>query len=494
MTADRTTRTETTPDPDPARWRILAVTLAVGFMSLLDVTIVNVAIPSMREGLDTSAASIQWVVSGYALTFGLMLVTGGRLGDAWGRRRLMLVGLTGFVLASAACGLAPTAGVLVAARLVQGLSAGLLAPQNTGLIQDLFTGAERGRAFGLFGLVVSVASGIGPVLGGVIITLAGEEGGWRSVFLVNVPIGLALLVAIARIVPDLRGKDQDPRLDLVGALLLGAAVMCLLLPVVALESGDTWALALLVGVPVLAWAFLSYEKRLARTGGMPLLDVDLLRRTPGYANGIVVGTLYFTGFTGVFLVLSIFLQDGLGYSTLMTGLLLTPFAVGSAVSSPWAGRAVTRVGRSLVVRALLVMMSGLLVLGVLVGPFQDSPWLWLALAAPLLLAGLGGGAVVSPNFTLTLAKVPQRMGGAAGGALQTGQRVGSAIGAAVLVTAYQVGVGANDDAATGLRAALGVALVLLLAALAAAVWDGRHRAAVQRAEEEADEQQSSAQG
>ena len=478
MTAEDTSGTTTAdPAPDPARWRILAVTLAVGFMSLLDVTIVNVAIPSMRSGLDTSAATIQWVVSGYALSFGLVLVTGGRLGDAWGRRRLMLIGLAGFVLASAACGLAPTAGVLVAARLLQGVSAGLLSPQNTGLIQELFTGPERGRAFGLFGLVVSVASAVGPVLGGVIIALAGEDGGWRWIFLVNVPIGAVLLVAIARMVPDTRveGESADARLDLVGAVLLGLAVLCLLLPVVALESGETRLLVLLAGVPALGWAFVAWERRLSRTGGAPLLDIALLRRTPGYGNGIVVGSLYFTGFTGVFLVLSVYLQDGLGYSTLATGLLLTPFAVGSAVSSPWAGRAVSRVGRPLVIYALAVMMTGLVLMALLAGWAQDRPWLWTALALPLLLAGLGGGAVVSPNFTLTLADVPPRMGGAAGGALQTGQRVGSAIGAAVLITAYQLGAGETSDPGGGLRAAIGAALVILLLALAAALWDGWRR-------------------
>ncbi|WP_022925095.1 MFS transporter [Serinicoccus marinus] len=478
MTAEDTSGTTTAdPAPDPARWRILAVTLAVGFMSLLDVTIVNVAIPSMRSGLDTSAATIQWVVSGYALSFGLVLVTGGRLGDAWGRRRLMLIGLAGFVLASAACGLAPTAGVLVAARLLQGVSAGLLSPQNTGLIQELFNGPERGRAFGLFGLVVSVASAVGPVLGGVIIALAGEDGGWRWIFLVNVPIGAVLLVAIARMVPDTRveGESADARLDLVGAVLLGLAVLCLLLPVVALESGETRLLVLLAGVPALGWAFVAWERRLSRTGGAPLLDIALLRRTPGYGNGIVVGSLYFTGFTGVFLVLSVYLQDGLGYSTLATGLLLTPFAVGSAVSSPWAGRAVSRVGRPLVIYALAVMMTGLVLMALLAGWAQDRPWLWAALALPLLLAGLGGGAVVSPNFTLTLADVPPRMGGAAGGALQTGQRVGSAIGAAVLITAYQLGAGETSDPGGGLRAAIGAALVILLLALAAALWDGWRR-------------------
>src|SRR3954451_20965007 len=174
-------------------------------MALLDVSIVNVAIPSMQEGLHTSAGTIQWVVSGYALAFGLTLVAGGRLGDAYGRRRLMLIGLACFIVSSAAVGFAPNAALVVLARLAQGASAGLLTPQNSGLIQQLFRGAERGRAFGVFGLTVSVSSAVGPVLGGLIIAAAGEDDGWRWLFLVNVPIGLIAMVAVLVMVPR-RGR------------------------------------------------------------------------------------------------------------------------------------------------------------------------------------------------------------------------------------------------------------------------------------------------
>ncbi|WP_317698592.1 MFS transporter, partial [Aeromicrobium sp. REDSEA-S32_B7] len=244
-------RPTTSDEPNPARWQILAVTLVVGFMSLLDVTIVNVAIPSMQAGLDTSAAAVQWVVSGYALSFGLVLVIGGRLGDAFGRRRLMLLGLTGFVVASALVGLAPGTELVVAARLLQGISAGLLTPQNSGLIQTLFRGAERGRAFGLFGFVVSISSALGPVLGGLIITLAGSEDGWRWIFWVNVPVGLVALVLVARIVPsEVSSEGDDPRLDLVGALLLGLTVLCVIYPLVSLEGGGYRWLVLLAAVPV----------------------------------------------------------------------------------------------------------------------------------------------------------------------------------------------------------------------------------------------------
>ena len=458
--------------PDPARWRILGVTLVVGFMSLLDVTIVNVALPPMRSGLDTSTGTIQWVVSGYALAFGLTLVSGGRLGDAYGRRRLMLIGLTGFILASACAGLAPDVGLLIAARLVQGAAAGLLTPQSSGLIQQLFRGEERGRAFGLFGMTVALSSALGPILGGVIIGIAGEEDGWRWIFLVNLPIGLVALVAIARLVPGPVTPDPDaahdpPRLDVRGALLLGGGVFCLLYPLVSLEGGARLPLLLLVATPPLLWGFVRWELSLTRRGGQPLLEIGLLRTLPGYANGLAVGTLYFSGFTGIFLVLSVFLQDGRDLSPLQTGLLLTPFALGAAATAPLAGRLVSRIHRRLTVGALLVMMSGVLAVALLAPDRSPAGLAWV-LVLGLLLAGLGGGGVISPNFTLTLAEVPPRMGGAAGAALQTGQRIGSSLGAALLVTVYEL---TNDSAASdrALQAALGVSLLVLATALAMAV-------------------------
>ncbi len=461
--------------PDPRRWRVLGVTLTVGFMVLLDVTIVNVAIPSMQQGLETGPGTIQWVVSGYALALGLTLVTGGRLGDAHGRRMMMLIGLGGFIAASATAGLAPHVAVLITARLVQGFAAGLLTPQSSGLIQTLFRGAERGVAFGLFGFTVSVSSAIGPVLGGLLINAFGEENGWRWIFLVNVPIGLVLLVAIARLVPG-RTADSDPdtRLDLVGAVLLGATVLALLFPVVSLERGQRLPLVGLALVPLLALGFVHWERRVVRRDGAPLLDLGLLRTVPGYRTGILIGTLYFTGFTGVFLVLSVFLQNGLHFTPLHAGLLLTPFALGSAVASPVAGRIVPRVGRPLTVAALVVMMVGLVGVAVVVPLMEGSDRLWVGLVLPLLVAGLGGGAVVSPNITLSLNEVPTSMGGAAGGALQTGQRIGAAVGAALVMTAYQLALSQTDAPGTGLRWALGTSLVLLAAALGAAVWSWRH--------------------
>jgi len=446
--------------PHPHRWRILTVSLVIGFMALLDVSIVNVAIPTMRSGLHTSSGAIQWVVSGYALAFGLTLVAGGRLGDAYGRRRLMLTGLLGFVVTSAAVGLAPNAALVITARLLQGASAGLLTPQNSGLIQSLFRGSERGKAFGLFGLTVSVSAASGPVLGGLIIALAGTADGWRYLFLINVPIGIVAAILVMRLVPKrLDRPGSSARIDLIGAVLLGATVLALLYPVVRVEGNDYKALPLLIGVPLFGWGFVRWERRLVATGRQPLLDVSLLSRLPGYANGMGVGALYFTGYTGILLVLSVYFQEQLGLSALHAGLLMAPFAVGSSISAPLTGRVVTRAGRIVTVLALAVTMAGTTVAAILI-PHQGGGTLWLVCVPTLFFTGLGGGGVISPNMTLSLSEVPPRMGGAAGGALQTGQRIGTAIGAAILMTVYGY-AGRRVSSAASLRITLLTAVVLL---------------------------------
>ena len=463
--------------PDPRRWRALAVTLVVGFMSLLDVTIVNVALPSIGRGLGASPQGLQWVVSGYALAFGLVLVAGGRLGDLVGRRRMFLLGLAGFILTSAAAGAATNEETIVAARLLQGAAAGMLTPQNTGLIQDLFTGPERGRAFGIFGTTVGVSAATGPVLGGAIIALFGAENGWRAVFWVNVPIGLAAMVLAARLIPRAepgQGGRLRREVDPVGALLLGGSVLCVLLPVVESMSHRTTTWWLLVLLSPVSWlTFLRWERRVIARGRGPLLDVRLFTAAPGFVSGIALGTLYFCGFSGLWLVLALFFQDGMGYSALGSGLAVTPFAVGSAVTAVVAGRLVERWERWVTVTGLSLVLVGFAALAVAVGA-DEHVGLWAAL--PLLVAGIGSGAVISPNFTLTLAHVPPRMGGAAGGALQTGSRVGSAVGAAVLAAAYRLTLADQPgDYAVALRVAFACAIGFVLVAMAVALLDLRVR-------------------
>jgi EmrB/QacA subfamily drug resistance transporter len=418
---------------EPRRWRALAVTLIAAFMTLLDVSIVNVALPSIERDLGAAPATAQWVVSGYALTMALALVPAGRLGDALGRRRMFLIALTAFVATSALSGAATSIGLLIAARLLQGVAGGMLIPQNSGLIQELFRGGERGRAFGLLGGIVGLSTATGPVIGGLILGLFTGSDGWRWVFYVNVPIGLIALVLAARLLPSRApGALRDVHLDLVGSLLLGGAVLGLVLPLVATEGGAApawWLLGL--AAPLLA-AFAWWEARTAGRGRQPLLH-PRLARIPGYPAGASIAVVYFAGFTGVWLVLAMFFQNGLGYSPLRSGLSVTPFAIGTAVSAVLAGRVVLRAGRWLTVAGLALATIGMLATALVLRHITGDAATWAA-AGPLLVAGLGGGMVTSPNITLTLQHVPVSMAGAAGGALQTAQRIGSAIGTAALAT------------------------------------------------------------
>jgi EmrB/QacA subfamily drug resistance transporter len=462
----------------PKRWRALAVSQIAAFMALLDVSIVNVALPSIAHGLGTSQKTVQWVVSGYALTFGLALIPAGRLGDVIGRRRMFMLALAVFVVTSALTGAAPNVGLLIAARLLQGIAGGMLIPQNSGLVQELFRDdTERGKAFGILGATIGLATAAGPIVGGLILTAFTGPEAWRWVFYVNVPIGLVALVLAARFVPAFEvGASRDMHLDLVGSLLLGGAVLGLLLPVVASETGGIGRLWwLLVAAVLLIAAFVWWEVRTARRGRQPLLD-PRLTHTPGYVAGSVIGLVYFVGFTGIWLVLALFFQNGLGYSPLRSGLAVTPFALGVAVSAAIAGRLVSKAGRWLTVSGLAATAVGLAITAILLRRVGGDAVAWV-IAGPLLLAGLGGGMVTSPNLTLTLQHVSVRMAGAAGGALQTAQRVGAAIGAAVLATIfYRELVRTEGDYAVAVSDALLFTVgLMLLTLLIAAIELRRHR-------------------
>ncbi|MBE1463979.1 EmrB/QacA subfamily drug resistance transporter [Kibdelosporangium phytohabitans] len=465
-------------EPDPRRWRALSVTLGVGFMTLLDVSIVNVALPSMQIGLQAGAGAVQWVVSGYALTFGLTLVAGGRLGDALGRRRIFMLALAGFVVTSALAGAAPSIELLIIARLLQGATAGMLTPQSSGLIQNLFHGAERGKAFGFMGATIGISTAVGPVLGGLIIAAFGAESGWRWVFYVNVPIGIAALIVAARVLPkeDRRGVGVRSEIDFAGAALLGAAVVALLFPIVQVESGKLgqwwWLLPIAV---VLGFLFVRWEKNAGGRGRAPLLDLRLFTTTKGYSSGVAIGTVYFSGFSGIFVVMAMFFQTGLQYTALQSGLVVTSFALGSSVSSAVAGRLVAKWGRRITVTALSAVVIGLVgsAVVVLVAP-ADEVGFWITI--PLLVAGLGGGAVISPNITMALENVPTHMAGAAGGALQTGQRIGTAVGTALMVAAYHAGANLADGRPNvGAAVAFGTATLATLVALSLALRELRSR-------------------
>jgi EmrB/QacA subfamily drug resistance transporter len=462
---------ELTPEDRARRWHALAVCLVAGAMTLLDVSIVNVALPSTREGLDAGNSTIQWVVAGYALAFGIVLVPAGRLGDARSRRTVFMWGVAVFTLSSALCGAAQGPLWLAVARVAQGVGGGLITPQVSGFIQNLFKGAERGRAFGLFGTTIGVSTAIGPLLGGALVQVGGEDFGWRLVFYVNVPIGIVLMFLAARYLPKV---DRGPRqsLDPVGVLLFGVATLLVLLPLV--EGGQTSSLAerpwWLLGVSaVLLALFVGWERHWSSTGHETLLDLSLVR-VRSYVLGLGLGTFYFAGFTSIFIILTLYLQQGLGYTALQAGLSQVPFAVGSATSAWIGGHLVERFGRSLVVIGLVAVSVALIAIDLVV-PHLDGG-VGLKLAPLFLLAGLGGGLVISPNITLSLDEVDPARAGAGGGLLQTAQRVGSAIGVAVVLALFFERVASTKgDFAEALSYSLHVTIGFVLVALALGVAD-----------------------
>jgi EmrB/QacA subfamily drug resistance transporter len=454
------------PTSQGSRWRALSVCLVAAFMTLLDVSIVNVALPSIKNGLHASEGELQWILSGYALAFGLTLVPAGRLGDARSRRAVFMAGLVLFTASSAAAGLAPTILWLVIARLVQGVAGGVLNPQIAGLIQQLFQGAERGRAFGALGATIGVATAAGPLAGGALIALAGPAEGWRWIFYINVPVGLAALALAWRLLPaPVRGEQQG--LDPFGVALLGSGVLAVMLPFLQERQWQGLGKWLLIPVgAALLGAFVAWERR----HPSPLVDLALFRRR-SYANGSLIALFYFAGFTAIFFIFTLYLQNGLSYSALAAGLAVTPFALGSGTASTLGGRAVARYGRNLVVTGLCLVVVGLVAawVAVEIRPGQGVAWLT---AVPLLVAGIGSGLVIAPNQTVTLSEVPYTEGGAAAGVLQTGQRIGTAVGIAAVGSMFFATVaGSGGDWAAAFRRALMVLLCFVVVALAVALYD-----------------------
>ncbi|MFJ8582988.1 MFS transporter [Micromonospora sp. NPDC093277] len=471
MSTDRSAPADTAGYDDRRRWRALGVGLVAAFMTLLDVSIVNVAVPSIDRALNATPSDLQWVLSGYALTFGLILVPAGRFGDARGRRIAFVAGLVLFTLTSAVAGLAGSPLWLIIARLVQGAAAGVVNPQVSGMIQQLFRGAERGRAFGLLGATIGISTAVGPLLGGLLIQLGGEQHGWRYVFFVNVPVGIIAVILGWRLMPARpAGVPDRHRLDPVGVLLLGIGVTLVLLPLVQQQQWHGGAKWLLIpaGLVFLA-AFGLWERRYARRQ-QPLFDLRLfLLRS--YTLGTLIGLFYFAGFTAIFFIFTLYLQIGLGYSALAAGLAITPFALGSAVAAAVGGRVVNRYGRPLVGIGLLVVVVGL---AATVWVLHSSSHVSVPVltAVPFLVAGLGSGLVIAPNQTLTLSEVPVPQAGSGAGMLQTGQRIGSAAGIAAVGSVFFSTLGnTRGDWSTAFRHALVLAAGIIALALVAALVD-----------------------
>ena len=469
-----------TAGADSARWSALGVCLVATALTVMNVSIVNIALPSIQAELSASQSQLQWVVTAYSLAFAVCLVPAGRLGDARGRRPLFLAGLALFTAASLACGLVSDPWVLVGVRVVQGMGSGILLPQVTGFVQTMFDGGERARAFGWFGLVNGLSVAAGPLLGGVILDVVPGDLAWRAVFWLNVPVAVVALVLAARLLPRGGGSGAQ-HLDPVGALLLAGGVTLVLVAmqeVSVIGWGPTAAVA--VAAALTLGAFVGWELRVQRRGREPMAPLGLFRRR-SFAAGASVGLLFFASQTSIFFVLSLYLQSGLGYTPLEAGLAQTAFAVASAASAPLASRYVDRLGRLLVVLGLAVFAAGVLAtIAVieLVAPAVSAP-VGLLIALPLTVAGVGAGMVLSPNINLTLAGVSGSQAGSASGIMSTGQRVGSSAGVAAVGAVFYA-LYADDGPVDAVAWGLGAAVVLLALALVPALVDQRATAREQR--------------
>ena len=414
-------------------WRAVSIVLVGAFMALLDTTIVNVALPTIRTGLHASPASLEWVVSAYALAYGLALIPAGRAGDRFGHKPLFLIGLSIFTLASVACGLAQNQGEIVAARTVQGLGAGLFYPAIAATIQLAFSGPRRSKAFGVLGATIGVSTALGPVLGGLIIAGAGSHDGWRWVFLVNLFIGAVTLPLAAWQLPPSKARNRRA-FDPAGLALMCAGLLLLLIPLVEGEQygWPAWCYVCFGGC-VVAFALLAWQElRAEKTGGDPLLKPSLLRMS-SFSAGLIFAVVYFAGFTSVFFTVSILWQEGLGRSALITGLVILPFSFGSLVTAANSDKLSARLGRWVLILGCAMVAAGLafVTLAVHASAPQLNGWY---LVAPMLFAGLGSGMVIAPNQDFVLAQIPRREAGTASGILGTSQRLGSAIGIAIIGT------------------------------------------------------------
>jgi MFS family permease len=415
MTGSTDPSTTPTDDQDRTRWQAFWVCVGVAALTILDLSKVNVGLPSIEESLGAGSTDLQLIVAGYALAFGLALVPAGRLGDIRSRRLMFVVGLSAFTLASLLCALAPDVKTLVIARILQGVAAGIQMPQVLGLIQQLFQGEERARAFGLFGAVIGVSTAFGPTVGGLLIQLGGPEDGWRLLFWMNIPLGIAAILVALRLLPKRQARPTGKvGLDPVGIVILAVATFSLMLPFVLTTGGpddDPRRWLSLAVAAVAAGLFVAWERRYEAQGKSPVVHFALFKLS-SYRNGILIATAYFAAIPAVFLLTTLYLQQGLGLAPVFAGMVGIPFALSSAVTAWIGGRLVSRLGRQLVVIGLAIVVVG------------------ITMAAAMLVAGVGAGFVISPNQTLTLAEIPVTEGGVAGSMAQVGQRVGTAVGVA----------------------------------------------------------------
>nr|WP_225885122.1 MULTISPECIES: MFS transporter [Streptomyces] len=405
--------------------------MTAAFMDLVDVTIVNIAIPTLRQNFGASTSAIQWITAGYALAFAAGLITGGRLGDIYGRKRLFLIGIAGFTVASLLCGIAADPGMLVASRILQGGMAAMMVPQVLAIIHVTFPPQERGKVFGMFGAIVGLGAVSGPMLGALLTewNLFGLE--WRPIFLINLPVGIAGVILGRKFISESKAP-QALRLDLVGVVLATLALVMLIFPLTqGRENGwPLWGFVCMIASPFVFAAFIGYEKYKIKKDGSPLVELSLFK-VKSFAGGIAV-QLTFGIATGIFfLVWTLYMQMGLGWSALRAGTTGIPFSIAVSVAAGLSvEKLVPRFGRKVLQAGALVMAAGL-VLYIWESEHYGMEIASWQMAAPLILMGAGMGLIVAPLNDTTLSEVPRRDAGSASGLINTTGQMGNALGLAL---------------------------------------------------------------
>ncbi|GAA2654346.1 MFS transporter [Streptomyces vastus] len=428
MTSTETPRNSPAATADRRRWIALAIVMTAAFMDLVDVTIVNIAIPSIQREAGASFGQIQWITAGYALAFAAGLITGGRLGDIHGRKRLFLIGIGGFTLASALCGFAVNPEMLVASRILQGGMAALMVPQVLSIVHATFPAHERGKVFGLFGAVVGLGAVSGPLLGALLTewNLFGLE--WRPIFLINLPVGIAGLILGRRYITESKAP-RALKLDLVGVALVTLGLLMLLYPLTrGRELGwPMWGYVSMGGALVVFAALVAYERRKTARDGSPLVELSLFK-VKSFAVGIAVQTVFGIALGIFFLVWTFYMQIGLGWGELRAGLTGVPFSIAVSMAAGLSVQKLTpRFGRKVLQAGALIMALGVVIYiweseryGLSIAPWQ--------MALPLVVMGVGMGLIVAPLTDAILSEVPREHSGSASGLISTVQQMGNALG------------------------------------------------------------------
>ena len=444
--------------PPPHRWAAFAVLLAASFMNVMDVTIVNVAMPTLKADFDASPNKIEWVVATYVFVFAVLLLPCGRLGDIIGRRKMFVWGVSLFTLASGLCGLAWSIDALIGARVLQGVGAAMMSPQAMALIPSLFPPKERGSAFSYFALAAGLASVSGPIIGGLLISgnILGLD--WRPIFLVNVPVGIVTVLLALRLVPSVPG-NRNIGFDGIGIILAGLALFAILLPLVEAPGigWQLWMWPFVIAAPLLAVGFVRWQQRQAKQNRPQLIPMVLLKRKSFLSGSFLVGLL-FSGVPGFFLVMAIYLQDGFGLSPLWSGLTVTPFSIGILLASPVSNWLGDHYLRARVIIGALILALAQVVLHFEVLAITDS-YSWFAFAPILFCAGFGLGSTAGPLFQIALSGASGADTGSASGASRAIQQVGSAFGIAIMGGIFFSSLG---DASPGAHEAYSSAMVAAL--------------------------------